>query len=189
MMSTMFVEMKKGVSVEDLRQHLVDRFQVNCISLGYFSCMIFIIFSVLNSMSVLLQMSDLQQPQPPISAFMVFYLICVARTRIFFPKNHVSNFCLGLVQDEEFVVVLQKGIAPHTRHVRGSNYCLLNVFEDRIPGRAIIISVVCYIFFLVKLKLFKATGTFDLNNCSSYWCNPWTGDKQFMDSIGKVVQE
>ena len=84
MMSTMFVEMKKGVSVEDLRQHLVDRFQVNCISLGYFSCIIFIIFSVLNSMSVLLQMSDLQQPTTPISAFMVFYLICVARTRIFF---------------------------------------------------------------------------------------------------------
>jgi len=41
------------------------------------------------------------------------------------------------------VVVLPKGIAPHTRHVRGSNYCLVNVFEDRITGRAIIISVVC----------------------------------------------
>ena len=82
------------------------------------------------------------------------------------------------------MVVLQKGIAPHTRHVRGSNYCLLNVFEDRIPGRAIIISVVCSIFSLVKLKLFKATCNFDLTNCPSYWCNPWTGDKQFMDSSG-----
>jgi N-acetyl-gamma-glutamyl-phosphate reductase len=40
------------------------------------------------------------------------------------------------------VVVLPKGIAPHTRHVRGSNYCLVNVFEDRITGRAIIISVI-----------------------------------------------
>jgi N-acetyl-gamma-glutamyl-phosphate reductase len=39
-------------------------------------------------------------------------------------------------------VVLPKGIAPHTRHVRGSNYCLVNVFEDRITGRAIIISVI-----------------------------------------------
>lgn len=46
------------------------------------------------------------------------------------------------MQDEEFVVVVEKGIAPHTRHVRGSNCCLLNVFEDRISGRAIIISVV-----------------------------------------------
>lgn len=186
-MSTMFVEMKKGVSVDDLRQHLVDRFQVNCISLRYFSCIIFIIFSVLNSTSVLLQMSDLQQPQTPISTFMVFYLICVARTQKCSLESCIYNFCLGLVQDEEFVVVLQKGIAPHTRHVRGSNYCLLNVFEDRIPGRAIIISVVCFILLLVKLKLFKATSRFDLNNCSSYWCNPWTGDKQFMDSVGKLV--
>ena len=47
-----------------------------------------------------------------------------------------------LVQDEEFIIVLPKGVPPHTRHVRGSNYCLLNVFEDRISGRAIIISVV-----------------------------------------------
>jgi N-acetyl-gamma-glutamyl-phosphate reductase len=40
------------------------------------------------------------------------------------------------------VVVLPKGIAPHTNHVRGSNYCLVNVFEDRITGRAIIISAI-----------------------------------------------
>ena len=45
-------------------------------------------------------------------------------------------------KEEEFVVVLPKGVAPHTRHVRGSNYCLVNVFPDRIPGRAIIVSVV-----------------------------------------------
>jgi hypothetical protein len=83
MMSTMFVEMKKGVSVDDLRQHLVDRFQVNCISLEYTFFAISSSFSLLNSTSVLLEMSDLQQPQTPISAFMVFYLICVARTQIF----------------------------------------------------------------------------------------------------------
>jgi N-acetyl-gamma-glutamyl-phosphate reductase len=71
MMSTMFVVMKAGVSVDDLHQHLVHRYH-----------------------------------------------------------------------DEEFVVVLPKGIAPHTHHVRGSNYCLVNVFEDRITGRAIIISVI-----------------------------------------------
>jgi N-acetyl-gamma-glutamyl-phosphate reductase len=71
MMSTMFVQMKQGVTVDDLRKHLVERFA-----------------------------------------------------------------------DEEFVKVLDKGLAPHTRHVRGSNYCLMNVFEDRISGRAIIISVI-----------------------------------------------
>ncbi|KAK9287159.1 hypothetical protein L1049_015570 [Liquidambar formosana] len=44
--------------------------------------------------------------------------------------------------DEEFVKVLEKGAIPHTRNVRGSNYCFINVFPDRIPGRAIIISVI-----------------------------------------------
>ena len=37
---------------------------------------------------------------------------------------------------------LAQGEVPHTRHVRGSNYNLINVFEDRISGRAIIISVI-----------------------------------------------
>lgn len=45
-------------------------------------------------------------------------------------------------EDEEFVILLQKKAIPHTRNVRGSNYCFMNVFEDRIPGRAIIISVI-----------------------------------------------
>jgi N-acetyl-gamma-glutamyl-phosphate reductase len=38
--------------------------------------------------------------------------------------------------------VLGKGQVPHTRHVRGSNFNLITVFEDRIPGRAIVISVI-----------------------------------------------
>lgn len=46
------------------------------------------------------------------------------------------------LQKEEFVILLKKNEIPHTRHVRGSNYCLMNVFPDRIPGRAIIVSVV-----------------------------------------------
>lgn len=50
------------------------------------------------------------------------------------------NFWL---QDEEFVVLLERGVVPRTHNVRGSNYCLMNVFPDRITGRAIIISVVC----------------------------------------------
>lgn len=45
-------------------------------------------------------------------------------------------------EDEEFIILLKKNEVPHTRHVRGSNYCLLNVFPDRIPGRAIIVSVI-----------------------------------------------
>ncbi len=43
---------------------------------------------------------------------------------------------------EPFVHVLPKGVVPHTRHVRGSNFCLINVFADRVPGRAIVFSVI-----------------------------------------------
>ncbi len=42
---------------------------------------------------------------------------------------------------EPFVRVVPEGVAPATRHVRGSNHCLIGVFADRLPGRAIIVSV------------------------------------------------
>lgn len=42
--------------------------------------------------------------------------------------------------DETFVHVLEPGVLPATQMVRGSNHCLLNVVEDRIAGRAIVIS-------------------------------------------------
>lgn len=44
--------------------------------------------------------------------------------------------------NEPFVRVLSTGVVPHTRHVRGSNFCLMNVFPDRLPGRAIVICVI-----------------------------------------------
>lgn len=44
--------------------------------------------------------------------------------------------------NEPFVRLLPKGQSPQTRHVRGSNFCLMNVFADRIPGRVIITSVI-----------------------------------------------
>jgi N-acetyl-gamma-glutamyl-phosphate reductase len=44
--------------------------------------------------------------------------------------------------DEPFVHVLAEGVAPATRHVRGSNHCVLNVFPDRIPGRALVVSAI-----------------------------------------------
>lgn len=45
-------------------------------------------------------------------------------------------------QDEFFVKLEKKGDVPHTKHVQGSNFCKMNIFPDRIPGRAIIISVI-----------------------------------------------
>ncbi len=44
--------------------------------------------------------------------------------------------------DEPFVHLLPEGVAPSTRMVRGSNHCVLNVFADRVPGRAILISAI-----------------------------------------------
>ena len=43
---------------------------------------------------------------------------------------------------EPFVRVLPEGQAPATRHVRGSNLCLMAVFADRVEGRAIVLSAI-----------------------------------------------
>jgi N-acetyl-gamma-glutamyl-phosphate reductase len=43
---------------------------------------------------------------------------------------------------EAFVRVLPAGQSPATRHVRGSNHCLIGVFADRVKGRAILVSVI-----------------------------------------------
>lgn len=43
---------------------------------------------------------------------------------------------------EPFVRVLPEGVAPQTRHVRGTNDCRIGVFADRLPGRAIVLSVI-----------------------------------------------
>ena len=44
-------------------------------------------------------------------------------------------------QDEPFVHVALKGVVPQTQNVRGSNYVQIGVFADRVPGRAIVVSV------------------------------------------------
>jgi len=44
-------------------------------------------------------------------------------------------------RDEPFVKVAAEGVLPQTQNVRGSNYVQIGVFADRIPGRAILVSV------------------------------------------------
>ena len=44
--------------------------------------------------------------------------------------------------DAPFVRVADAGVSPKTRDVRGSNLCVMSVFEDRIPGRAIVLSAI-----------------------------------------------
>ncbi|MEQ8371069.1 MAG: N-acetyl-gamma-glutamyl-phosphate reductase [Alphaproteobacteria bacterium] len=43
---------------------------------------------------------------------------------------------------EPFVHLAAQGSAPATRHVRGTNHCRIGLFEDRLPGRAILLSVI-----------------------------------------------
>ncbi|HYH17185.1 MAG TPA: N-acetyl-gamma-glutamyl-phosphate reductase [Azospirillum sp.] len=45
-------------------------------------------------------------------------------------------------EGEPFVGVVPAGVAPATRHVRGSNHCLMGVFPDRTQRGAIIVSVI-----------------------------------------------
>ena len=42
--------------------------------------------------------------------------------------------------DEPFVRVAKQGVMPATQMVRGSNNVVLQVFEDRLPGRVILMA-------------------------------------------------
>ncbi|HTV44066.1 MAG TPA: N-acetyl-gamma-glutamyl-phosphate reductase [Stellaceae bacterium] len=43
-------------------------------------------------------------------------------------------------RDEPFVRILPEGSLPATRHVRGTNLCLIGLSRDRVAGRAILVS-------------------------------------------------
>ena len=44
--------------------------------------------------------------------------------------------------DEPFVQVVPGDVSPATRHVRGSNRCLIGVFAGRVKGQAILVSAI-----------------------------------------------
>ena len=44
--------------------------------------------------------------------------------------------------EEPFVHVVAEGVSPATRDVRGSNHCLIGLFADRLPGRAIVLTAI-----------------------------------------------
>jgi len=58
-----------------------------------------------------------------------------------------------------FVRLVEEGVIPATQHVRGSNYCHIGVFADRIPGRAIVVSAIDN---LVKGSAGQAVQNFNL---------------------------
>ncbi len=61
--------------------------------------------------------------------------------------------------DAPFVTVMAEGGLPGTQFVRGSNHCLISVFADRVPGRAIVISAIDN---LVKGSAGQALQNFNL---------------------------
>ncbi len=48
----------------------------------------------------------------------------------------------GAYEGEAFVRVLPQGQVPATHHVRGSNLCLIGLAQDRLSGRAILVSAI-----------------------------------------------
>ncbi|MGD2025222.1 MAG: N-acetyl-gamma-glutamyl-phosphate reductase [Methyloceanibacter sp.] len=56
--------------------------------------------------------------------------------------ENLHEALLAAYADSPFVRVAEQGTIPATQHVRGSNYCHIGVFADRIPGRAIVISTI-----------------------------------------------
>ncbi len=52
----------------------------------------------------------------------------------------VRQVLIDAYGEEPFVRILPDGVVPSTRYVRGSNFCDLNVFADRVEGRVIIVS-------------------------------------------------
>jgi N-acetyl-gamma-glutamyl-phosphate reductase len=60
---------------------------------------------------------------------------------------------------EPFVRIAPKGTLPSTQFVRGANFCMLGVYADRIPGRAIVVSAIDN---LVKGSAGQAVQNFNL---------------------------
>jgi len=56
--------------------------------------------------------------------------------------DYLREILADAFRDEPFVHVLPAGVAPATRMVRGSNHAVVNVFADRVPGRAIVIAAI-----------------------------------------------
>ncbi len=62
-------------------------------------------------------------------------------------------------RNEPFVRLAEAGLAPATQFVRGSNLCLINVFADRVVGRAIVVAAIDN---LVKGSAGQALQNFNL---------------------------
>lgn len=68
--------------------------------------------------------------------------LCTSYVRLA-PRKTAADLRAALISRyrvEPFVTIADEGVLPQTQMVRGSNYVVVNVVPDRIPGRAIVIS-------------------------------------------------
>ena len=56
--------------------------------------------------------------------------------------DYLREILADAYTDDPFVHLLPAGVAPATRMVRGSNHAVVNIFADRVPGRAIVIAAI-----------------------------------------------
>ena len=78
------------------------------------------------------------------------------------PGHTVADLSTALAEryaSAHFVKLAPKGTLPSTQFVRGSNYCMIGVYADRIPGRAIVVSAIDN---LVKGSAGQAIQNFNL---------------------------
>jgi N-acetyl-gamma-glutamyl-phosphate reductase len=77
-------------------------------------------------------------------------------------KTSVSDLRNALAKaytNSPFVRIVEESVIPATQHVRGSNFCHIGVFADRIKGRAIVVSAIDN---LVKGSAGQALQNFNL---------------------------
>ena len=56
------------------------------------------------------------------------------------PPANLRQHLIETYRDAPFITIPDEDVLPQTQMVRGSNYVVINVVPDRIPGRAIVIS-------------------------------------------------
>ena len=67
---------------------------------------------------------------------------CYVRLQAGVTMSDLRDALASTYASSPFVRLVDLGTIPATQHVRGSNYCHIGIFADRIPGRAIVVSVI-----------------------------------------------
>jgi N-acetyl-gamma-glutamyl-phosphate reductase len=84
---------------------------------------------------------------------------CYVRLKAGATPDNLREALSAAYRGKPFVHIAEPGVIPTTQAVRGSNYALIGVFADRVPGRAIIIGAIDN---LVKGSAGQAIQNFNL---------------------------